>query len=312
MQKLHFVCKQQPDCYPFPGESYLYNHADYLALKAARFGTPLTFYALRGEVAVARIHFFLQSGPDGKTKAVSLPESPFGSLEFGDVTYDELRGFMSYIMKKLKMEGIIDVLIKDCVMAYRSQQHIMLSSLFKDTGFRQEERLSNHHVIVNSTPLISKIHHMERRRVRKCFKAGFAFEKTPLANLDEQYNFILKCRNEKKRKLSLSLQDLQAMVSFLPSSYLIFSSYDSGQLIATAICVRVNASALYVFYPASSLPYNNYSPTAYLLANIYDYCQKNGYSLLDLGTSNSESVARFKKNMGGLHSYKYTYQLKLR
>ena len=60
MQKLHFVCKQNPDCYPFTGERYLYNSAAYLQLKAARFGMPVSFYALRGELAVARIHFFEQ------------------------------------------------------------------------------------------------------------------------------------------------------------------------------------------------------------------------------------------------------------
>lgn len=310
MQKLHFVCKQNPGCYPFRGESYLYNSAAYLRLKEAKFGVPLTFYALRGEVALARIHFFLQQSPDGFVEAQSLPESPFGSLEFGAVTFEELRDFVSFIIDHLRMQGIAQVTIKDCIAAYRSQEEISVERLLREVGLRPVDSLPNHHIQVDNDDMLPKLSSSKRRRIQLSRKAGFSTHRYQVESFVAIYDFIAQCYAAKGRKPSLNREQLQEQFQHYPQHWYLFAACDDVEMIAACIAVQVHHHILYTFYYAASTVYSFYSPTALLLQEVYHFCREHGITILDLGTSNATSVAHFKKHMGGQHSLKHTYQVK--
>lgn len=312
MQKLHFACKQNPDYYPFSGESYLYNSADYIALKTPRFGTPLTFYALRRAKAVARMHFFLQRDSYSEAEALSLPESPFGSLEFGMVTEEELGDFVHYVTDHLREEGIGRVTVKDCITAYRLQAQISVTHVLQEAGFRPAESLPNHHIRVDTDDILNKMSSSKRRRIQLCKEAGISAQKCQSESFTDIYDFIARCYASKGRKLSLNGEQLQEQFHQYPQYWHMFAARYGSEMVAACIAVQVHPHILYTFYYAASSDYDFYSPTTLLLQAVYHDCRENNIAILDLGTSNAASVAHFKKHMGGQHSFKHTYQLKLR
>lgn len=311
MQKLHFVCKPNPDYYPFLGESYLYNSAAYLELKASKFGRPVTFYALRGELAVARIHFFEQQNSDGSLRAVSLPESPFGSLEFGEVTFEELKDFVIFITDQLRLQGVYQIVIKDCIAAYRSQKHISVENLLTEADYLQTESLPNHHIKVETGDLVSKLSSSKRRRIRLSQKAGFSIQNYKLASFNKIYDFLAHCYASKGRSLSLGKVQLQEQFYHYPQHWHQFVVCDGAEMIAACISVQVHMRILYTFYYAASSDYDFFSPTTLLLQGVHHFCKTHNIAILDLGTSNSDSVAHFKKHMGGEYTFKHTYLLNL-
>ncbi len=312
MRRLRFICGDQPDLYPFSGESFLYNSAAYLQTKVAKFGPTLTYYALDGNVAVARIHFFLQKKSDGSLQAVSLPESPFGSLEYGDISSHELQNLVAYANEHLWRKEVDEITVKDCIETYRSRRNFTTEAIFLGTGYQKKDSFVNHYIPVDFIPLEEKMQRMEQKRLRKCRKAQFFFQQEPMDKLAEYYQFLKRCRREKGWELSLSLANLKQQLSQLPGAFHLFSVFHDDKRVAAALCVSVNSEVLYDFYHGSLAAYKSYSPVTLLLEEMYRYCQQAGIRLLDMGTSPSRSLQAFKEHCGGIVSFKNSYRLTFR
>ena len=311
MRKLHYVCADEAGLYPFSGENFLYNSIPYLQLKAAKFGSSLTFYAFHRNTAVAQIHFFLLKQNDDNYQAVSIPESPFGSLEFGEVNYNEMKSFIDFILEELRSKKVKQIVIKDCIAAYRKQKCISVESLFLESGFTQQGSLPNHHIEVDTDNMMPKLSSSKRRRVRLSKSAGFETKQLNLSGFTDLYSFIAQSYAAKGRRLSLERPQLEEQLKLFPERWFLFATYDGQKMIAACIAVLVNTGVLYTLYYAASADYDYYSPTICLLASVYRFCFTKDIRIMDFGTSNSDSVAHFKKHMGGQHSQKHTYHLKL-
>ncbi|MDF9800911.1 hypothetical protein OKW21_006174 [Catalinimonas alkaloidigena] len=312
MENLRFVSKKNSDQYPLQAENYLYNSSAYLQLKASRFAFLFTFYALKKNIAIARIHFFIKESRSGEKEAISLPESPFGSLEYrGELRKENLTEFIHYIKAELSAAKVKQVSIKDCINAYRAGSNLDLQEILIQNNFKEESSLTNHHIAVDPLALEQKMHKMERKRLRKARKAGFRFKEEPLSSLSYYYRFLQECRQEKGWHLSMSYADALKSVQQLPEAYRIFAVYHGDECIAASLSVVVNERILYDFYHDAKAAFKSWSPVVFLVEGIYQYCQQNGLRLLDLGTSQSTSLQLFKQHLGGIASYKNTYQLQL-
>ncbi len=309
MKSLHFIAEKSPLSYPLNADTYLYNREEFLQLKEESYGHPLTFYALLGEVAVARAHFFLVKQDDGKLEAISIPASPFGSVEYNKrLTTENLTAFVSYIKHELIEKSAKTIIIKNHIAAYQAIGHADLHTILLDENFQIQEELVNHHIVVDRKALFPKMNAMEVRRVRKCQRAGFVSVHEPLSSLKKIYEFISECRAEKGWELSMQWQDIEHLVSLFPENYLLFTVQDQENIIAATIAVLVNDHVLYNFYPASRASYQQFSPMVMLTSALYQHCQQAKINLLDLGTSLTPGLQKFKQNMGGTASLKRTYQ----
>ncbi len=249
--------------------------------------------------------------------AVSLATAPFGGFSISSNDDNDLiKNLLKSIIADLKRLKYNAIVIKLAAPFYIGDFYPKLMESLSSFDFIKKNRAINHHIEVSKDALEIKMSSMEQRKLRKCVAADFKFISEPRARLSNIYDFIAKCRAEKKQSLSMSLQDIENAVSQYPNSYLLFSIMNQDEIIAASICVVVNHKVLYNFYPASKHSYNSYSPTVFLLSNIYKYCQENGFEYLDLGTSMlgsspNKGLVQFKKSMGGISSEKLTYQLTL-
>ncbi|WPP53504.1 GNAT family N-acetyltransferase [Catalinimonas niigatensis] len=309
MKNLKFVIAQEPDAYPMSVENYIYNDKVYLQSKEKAYGKSLSFYALSGKVAVARIHFFLIKQSNGGVEAVSIPASPFGSFEYDKgLPLQALTYFVNHIKQHLLARNADRIVIRDCIHAYRPEKNTAMPKVMEQTGFSVSDQMINHHILIDEESMALKLGRGKFRRVKECQEAGFVVQKKSIEDIEEIYTFLYQCYASKRRKLSLSLPQLREQVLGMPDCYPLFAVYDQQKMIAASVTVKVNPRILYTFYYAALSEYNYWSPTTFLLYTIYQYCQENSISIMDMGTSLSGSVAHFKAYMGGVPSSKFTYQ----
>nr|WKN38251.1 hypothetical protein K4G66_05995 [Tunicatimonas sp. TK19036] len=310
-QSIEYLDHQPPSHYTLDFEPHLYNQESFLQLKNYSIQS---FYATdrNRQTVIARIHFAILSSGDNTRKAVSLPELPFGSLEYStDFTLDQLQSFISYVKEQLAFRKVTTIEIRDCIPEYRGDYGISLQQGLLHQGFSILEKQDNHHIPVDAVPLRDKVHTMEVRRLKKCESAEFTFRQEPLTNTSSIYQFILECRAAKSQSLSLSLEELLHMTYRFPQAYQLFAVYDQARLIAASLAILVNERSIYNFYPASHLDYQPFSPMVFLLKNLYNLSWQRGVQLIDLGTSISPSLAAFKTHVGGMLSHKKTYYLEV-
>lgn len=294
-------------------EGYLYNQSAFLSLKNEEIHS---FYAVNDvkKTVIAQAHFIICSNSNPESyHAISLPRSPFGSVEFSQYLEEEvLFHFISFIKESLLKQQVMSIQIKECIAAYRTYGSALLLHILHQQHFVIQEVIPNHHIVVDTFPFEKKIHYMELRRLRKCIKLGFNFHQKSLNDIVYFYQFIQLCRQEKGWALSIGLDEVKKAAMALQKHYKIFAVYDQGICVAACLAVLVNERILYNFFPASLQEYSRYSPIVFLLEGIYRYCQCEGIQILDLGTSASLSLETFKSHVGGKNSAKFTLYCALR
>ena len=304
---IEYTDRCPPPHYSLAFKPFLYNQESFLQLKNY---SVRSFYATdrKRQTVLARIHFALQPSPDG-FKAVSLPELPFGSLEYSAYfMQDHLQLFIAYVKDQLASQQVTTIDIRDCIPEYRSDHGISLQQALLHQRFSILEKQDNHHIPVDATSFADKIHRMEVRRLKKCERAGFTFRQESLTELASVYQFIIECRAAKSQSLSLSLEGLMHMTRLFPQAYQLFAVYDRELRIAATVAIFVNERVMYNFYPASHQHYQKFSPMVFLLQQLYELSWQRGIKLIDLGTSISSSLTTFKTRVGGVLSCKRAYR----
>lgn len=301
---VHFT-QTWPKGYAQLYEGYLYNHEAFVELQKGAKTKCRSFYALdtSAKSIVGKAHFFKED------KAYYSPrKSPFGSFEMdSQLTEDQLKDFVQFALGKLEEEQINEIQILPPASIYHLEHTEIVKAILLKAGFTLKASIPNHHIQIEDCALTEKMHTMEKRRLYKCQKAGFVFKEEPPSELANVYDFVLACRKEKGWHLSMTLKDLQKAVSTFPENYKLFSVDDGSHRIAATVAIIVNPYILYNFYPAALLSYQMYSPTVMLIDGLYQYCQQKGMKILDLGTSASEALGRFKTHIGGQVSHKYAF-----
>jgi hypothetical protein len=250
-------------------------------------------------------------------KAISLENAPFGGFEISEkLDHGAMNKFITHIINDFEEQNIKEIIIKIAPSLYYKNCPVDFTQLLISHEFDSIADEINHHIEISKDPLSDLMHSMEKRKYNKCVNSNFVFQQESLSNFNAIFQFIYDCRIEKDQSLSMQQNDLKKMIVPLSESYLLFSVRDGNKLIAASICIVVNNRVIYNFYPASSLAYNNYSPMVLLAASIYQYGQKNGYEILDLGTSMlnnkpNESLIRFKENIGGIRTQRQILKLSL-
>ncbi len=295
---------EKPAHYYHDFSLFLYNRQEFLQTKHT---DVTTFYALHDEnqQVVAQIHVAIDQH---KRQAISLPQSPFGSVEFSQHIDDAvLSYFIAFLKETLLKQLVQSIQIRECIPVYRAYGSERLSSILQQQQFVVQQTMTNHHIYVDSTPFASKIHKMELKRLRKCSKAGFSFQQESLHHITGIYHFIQTCRQQKGWSLSMTLEEVKQSVAAMPAYYRVFALYDRHICVAACIAVLVTEGILYVYAQASLQEYNSYSPVVSLLDGVYEHCQKHHIQVLDLGTSPTASLQYFKAHVGGIASQKINW-----
>lgn len=255
-------------------------------------------------------HLFVQD-----TQGVSPYRASFGSFEVAEyISHADFSEWLTSIELFVKNQGICSLEIKHYPNCYNPARSTFIRRGLLRHGFEIIESIDNQFIEITESNFEQGLHASERRRLRKCLRAGFRFEEWKNPSAQEVYEFIHHNRQLLGYTLSFSFEQLQMWLDIFPNHFQVFCIRDADTLASLTLTVRVGEKVLYNFCPADNLSYRNYSPAVLLNKGLYEYAKNEGITVLDLGISiDSEgkvkpSLRRFKHNLGAKDSEKQVFR----
>jgi hypothetical protein len=242
---------------------------------------------------------------------ISLDRSPFGSFVItSGTTKKNLSSLVEKIENWSRKEGIANLLIRSFPEIYAPEQNALIKETLIESGFSIKYEDITQVIPVTESSMNLNTH--KKRRLRQAESLGFNFREIALNYLEEAYSLIVESRESKGYPVTMTFKDLEAMFKFFLGDYLLFGVFDKNKLIATTVCIAVNNKILYCFYIGDALAFRPHSPITLLINGIYEYCQTNGFKMLDLGISTDKGILNkglyaFKKTFGSFDAYKLTF-----
>lgn len=291
-------------------EPFLFNRPEHLATQRRRNPVSIGLW----NTQTHRIGAVLHLDHTG-AEAFSPILAPFSGIQATpDLPAEALTRLLEATDDWCRANKVRRLVIRTSPVAYDERQAALLKSVYGRGGFVPTHTHLNHHIQVTPTPFIDTIHSSERRRLRKCKRAGFTAEIWKNPNPAQVYAFLAESRRRQGYPLSLDFEQFRLLLTDLPYQVLVFVVKDANALISLTVGIRVSSRILYNFCPADDLDYRSYSPMVLLNCCLYEYAQRTGIALIDLGVSldhlghEKTSLLRFKENLGAEPSEKVTYE----
>jgi hypothetical protein len=255
-------------------------------------------------------HLFVED-----TKGVSPYRASFGSFEVAEyVSHANFSEWLTSIELFAKNQGISSLEIKHYPNCYNPARSTFVRRGLLRHDFEIIQTIDNQFIEIKEADFEQGLHASERRRLRKCLRAGFRFEEWKNPSAQEVYEFIQHNRQLLGYTLSFSSEQLEIWLKVFPNHFQVFYVKDANTLASLTLTVRVGEKVLYNFCPADNLSYRNYSPAVLLNKGLYEYAKREGVTVLDLGVSIDSggkvkpSLRRFKHNLGAKDSDKQAFR----
>lgn len=260
---------------------------------------------------MAQVSFHLQ-----KDKAMSPFRAPFGSYLFSkNLSTLNLYNFIKECETRLKKKHIRFISLKEPPLFYRPSGEL-LHAMLLNLGYQGTNAEVGAGIFVDDEKFPSKIEAWERRKLRQAKEKGMVAKRLPLGEFETAYQFILKCRAQRGRTLSMTLENLKLTVETFDKSFFIFGTFLRKELTSASIAIQVHPGILYNFYSAHLKKFDAVSPMVLLINGMYKFCAANEIGMLDLGTSAIEgqpnfSLIDFKFRLGAQPTIKLTFEKEL-
>lgn len=310
MEKGYSVSTELPPGYSPDYDFYIFSKQSHLALQSDEW---LTFYLLRkpNQKVMAQVAFHISDHT-----ALSPVRAPFGSFLFSEkLSPSDLYEFVQQLEIRLKKLNVRVVSIVEPPLYYRKAGEL-LQTIFINLGYRISLAELSTGIRIDRISFDEKIEVWERRKLKQAKEKGAHSKMLPLEELENVYNLIKKCKDQRGYQLSMSLTELQATVNAFKKDFILSGVFHNKELIAASIAIRVRADILYNFYSGHLKKFDSISPVVTLIRGLYRYCEQNNYKLLDLGTSTLHgqpnfSLLEFKLRLGAVPSMKLTFEKQL-
>jgi hypothetical protein len=299
-----------PFGYAFNFDNYLFNKLTHISTQGIEQRADFFIVNNIKKRIEGKIHFLLRDGV-----AYSPFKSLFGSFEFNPRIHPNLvYEFWIFIETNLKSRNIRQVKITNFAECYAPKKAAIIKNALEKAGFFIPLMAVNHHIKILEELLEKRMHAMEVRRLEKCRANGFIFAEEPAEKADEIFEYLQKCRKEQGLDLSITKEKLLEYQKLFPQNYTLFTVRKNSEILAATLAIKVHRKILYSFLPGSLRKFKSYSPTVMLNDGLYNYCQKQQMTMLDLGISTEKSgkdqktLIAFKQRMGGEKSFKYFFE----
>ena len=292
-------------------EAALFNQEKHRLLQADKW---LGFHLVRPDKmkVVASVFFSPHQGV-----ALSPASAPFGGIECADhIPAETLYQFIGHYETALRQKNIHCIHIKLCPSLYCPSLYDMVAVLLLNHGYQVVNAEVGACVQVEPEALLMRFDPWEKRKLKQAIKAKLNFRVLPPTHLDEVYHFIHRCRSERGHSLSMDYTSLENTVLPCKDNFFLFGLYSDQELVAASIGIAVNSRVFYNFYSAHDSQYDAVSPVVFLIHEMHHWCYRQGFVLLDLGTSAHEGkpnfpLIDFKLRLGAKPAMKLTLEKRL-
>lgn len=240
----------------------------------------------------------------------------FGGIMLNETIEIQLiEQFLNVIKEYLIKIGARTISIKCPPFSHDLATCSIMTNILLRQGFRLSSHELNYDMKVDGRAFIDRIDYGNIKRVRKCIRENLFAAQVGSDEYLKVYQVIKENRERRGFPLSMSSEQLGKMVEIFPEKMYFFSVYldkEMSSMLAAAVCIALTDKILYVFYWGDIAGTESYSPIALLASTIYEFCQKQGFIVLDVGTSTilgepSYGIVKFKRNLGFSESLKLSF-----
>ncbi len=172
------------------------------------------------------------------------------------------------------------------------------------------------HFNVSSNSFVNLIDKKRKKRKLNSLLANNAYEimQVEMAEWEDVYEQNLNWRKQKGHLNFISKEEMTKAKSQFPHTYHAFQLKKDGALAGVAYFLKVDQNMIYVYSLITSPSIDSEEPSLLLWKAIYDYAKVENSSTIDMGTSMlakgriNKNLASYKKNIGGSHYKKYTFE----
>jgi len=287
--------------------SYFFNSDEYLKQFPE---SDIHFFYLNSTSSnsiVAKIHFVIEN-----QKALNPARAPYGGFETSIDDLPTLLFFWQEIETILKSLNVSKIEIRNWPDAFETENIEFRRNLYENFGFNLSFNDYSFYQLISQKTAAELFQKCERKRLKKCIKADFTFEKWEKPDLNLAYDLLFSFRQQKNIPLNISKEGLIKCFELFPNRYHLFTVKDKTEIIGLSVCIEVNSKIFYHFCLSTDPHYYLYSPSVMLYEGIYNYCKAQSYFLFDFGTASIEGkkqtgLYHFKEKLGGIMTHKPTY-----
>ena len=290
-------------------EQDLFNTAAYAKLHAHRYSTDALrcVYSRSDQEAILGVFQAVECEPG---VFASPGRAPYGGFDLSpELTDAEVVEFVSGTETSLQKIGARRIHVVLPPFCYSPKLGPRVLSVLCRAGYVVTRQELNQALELEPTGVTEYRVHAARKRLNKARRAGVAARMLGPDEYRTGYDIIAQNRQKKARTLSMSWNEVEAMVTAFPSKLHLFGAGQDGQLLAAAICVAVSTRVLYVYAWGEIAGAESLSPVCVLADDISNFARSQGFELLDLGTSSVEGIVNpglvaFKGSLGASNSLK--------
>ncbi len=146
-----------------------------------------------------------------------------------------------------------------------------------------------------------KIWYNAKKNLKKGLKAELTFEKIDNKIGQEAYNVILENRNQRGFPLRMTWEQVESTSKFINVDFFLVKKNEYK--IASAIVFHITENIVQVVYWGDLPKFSEFKTMNFLSYNIFNYYNKNGVKIIDIGPSTEDSVpnyglCEFKESIG--------------
>lgn len=259
-----------------------------------------------GRQVRASVHFTDASNGLWRSPARGTFAGLWADAELG---LSDQASFLREVLDALREEGASEAELLLAPEAHDQPAFARSVYLLRTLGFEIAACDLNYSLWVDERPLAERMAYGNRKRLRKCEREGLVAEALPLSALGKVYDTLAANRESKGYTLSMDFAQVEQMAALFPERVQLFGADGGETLAAAALCLRISHDVLYVFYWGDRPGYSTASPVVPLAACIYNWCQREGIAVLDVGTSTidrepNHGLIQFKRGLGFSESLK--------
>jgi hypothetical protein len=237
----------------------------------------------------------------------------FGGFEFNrTIRIEALECFVDNVERTLAASGATKIEIVEPPMAFDPGKSALLANVLHRRGYEAGPPNLDFLLPVDGDPVWDKLKPSRRQRINRCRRDGMTVAPVSSDGFRQAYDVIVENRKVRGFPITMSFESIQEMIEAFPGKLAFFGVLKNNAMIAASICLTISPSVFYVFYWGDLPGYERFSPVSLLAEFIYDHERKNGFRMIDFGTSTKDGVPiygliNFKKEIGCFPSLKSTY-----
>lgn len=241
----------------------------------------------------------------------------FAGFELKKFDSQLLQFFIREVELFLLKKGAKQIIVNSAPFIHNLPIQSHMFNSFLNDGYKIYSHEINHSIYLKEIDLVSSMQKSARKRYNKCMRDGFTFRQvTTKSEIQNVYNIIAVNRESKGYSISMSFDQIMRMQEAFPLNLYFFETSHHRELVASGICIKLSHEILYVFYWGDLPGYEQHSPIIFLASGIYEFARKNGFKILDIGTSTqngipNQGLIKFKENLGFMASLKLAYSKNL-